>query len=90
MEFVMKEKDYQEIIVESFITNERGKHGPVHIRPLPGQEPYLETMFVQCSKTLSNNFPVGTKFKIRAKIIQPVDGRAFVSSNYTWPYEVLK
>ncbi|EAZ94374.1 hypothetical protein FBBAL38_00020 [Flavobacteria bacterium BAL38] len=90
MEFVMKEKDYQEIIVESFITFERGKHGPVHIRPLPGQEPYLETMFVQCTKTLSNDFPVGTKFKIRAKIIQPVDGRAFASSHYTWPYEVLK
>jgi hypothetical protein len=90
MEFVMKEKDYQEIIVESFITFERGKHGPVHIRPLPGQEPYLETMYVQCSKALSNDYPVGTKFKIRAKIIKPVDGRAFASSHYTWAYEVLK
>lgn len=44
-------------------------------RQLPGQEPYLETMFVQCTKALSNDYPVGTKFKIRAKIIQPVGKR---------------
>jgi hypothetical protein len=86
----MKERDYQEIIVESFVTNERGKRGPVHIRPLPGQDPYLETMYVQCSKTLSNDFPVGTKFRIRVKIVQPLSGRSFVSSHYTWPYEVIK
>jgi hypothetical protein len=86
----MKEKDYQEIIVESFLINERVKDGLVHVRPLPGQHPFLESMFVQCSKTLSNDFPVGTKFRIRAKIIQPVDRKAFASSHYTWPYEVLK
>ena len=60
----MKEKIIKKLLLKAFITFERGKHGPVHIRPLPGQEPYLETMFVQCTtKTLSNDFPVGTKFK---------------------------
>ena len=86
----MKELDYQEIMVESFITHESGKHGLVHIRPLPNQYPYLETMYVQCSKVLSNDYPVGTKFKIRAKIIKPEGRRAFASSHYTWPFEVLK
>lgn len=84
------EIEYEKIIVESFITEQKsGKHGLVHIRPLPGQEPFLETMFVQCSKVLSNEFPVGTKFRIRAKIITPIDREPFVSSHYTWPYEVL-
>jgi hypothetical protein len=83
--------EYDYIIVQSFITNERGKHGPVHIKPLPNQEPYLETMFVQCSKVLSKDFPVGTKFRIKAKIITPTNGnRPFVSSHYTWPFEVIK
>lgn len=84
-------KDYDYIIVQSVLTNEKGKHGPVHIRPLPGQDPYLDTMYVQCSKVMSNDFPIGTKFRIRAKIIYPKNGnRPFVSTHYTWPFDVLE
>ena len=82
-------KEYDIIEVESFIISESGKAGLVHIRPLPGQEPYLETMYVQCSKSLSNDFPVGTKFRIRAKILKPINRRVFVSSHYSWPFEVI-
>ncbi|SNV37088.1 Uncharacterised protein [Chryseobacterium taklimakanense] len=83
-------EEYDHILVESFITHERGKHGLVHIRPLPNQEPYTTDMYVQCSKTMSNDFPVGTKFRIKAKIIYPENKKPFVSTHYTWKYEVLK
>ena len=66
-----------------------GKSGPIHIKPLPNQGPYKESMYVQCSKVLSNDFPVGTKFKIRAKIVHPEGKRSFVSSHYTWLFEVI-
>jgi hypothetical protein len=82
--------DYDYITVQSVFTKESGKHGPIHIKPLPGQEPYLETMFVQCSKTISNDYPLGTKFRIRAKIVTPKNKRPFVSSHYTWPFEVIE
>jgi len=83
--------DYDYIIVESVLSSESGQRGPIHIKPLPNQEPYSEKMFVQCSKVLSKDFPVGTKFRIRAKIIYPTNGnRPFVSSHYTWPFEVIK
>lgn len=82
---------YDYIIVQSVISNERGQRGSIHIKPLPNQEPYSETMFVQCSRVLSKDFPVGTKFKIKAKIIYPTNSnRPFVSSHYTWPFEVIK
>jgi hypothetical protein len=83
--------EYDYIIVQSVLSNEKGQRGPIHIKPLPDQDPYLETMFVQCSKVLSTNFPVGTKFRIKAKIITPTNGnRPFASSHYTWPYEIIK
>ncbi|KFE97889.1 hypothetical protein IX38_19690 [Chryseobacterium luteum] len=83
--------EYDYIIVQSVLSNEKGQHGPVHIKPLPDQDPYLETMFVQCSKVLSTNFPVGTKFRIKVKIITPTNGnRAYASSHYTWPFEIIK
>tara|TARA_B100001063_G_C16387190_1_gene368370 strand:+ start:281 stop:541 length:261 start_codon:yes stop_codon:yes gene_type:complete len=83
--------EYERIIVESFIPEDNpGRHGEVHIRPLPNQEPYLSSYFVQCSKDLSNNYDVGTKFRIKAKLTNRGGGKTFVSSHYTWPYEVLK
>ncbi len=83
--------EYREIIVQSVWVNERGKPGSLAIMPLPNQEPYYDTMYVQCSKAMSSDYPVGTKFKIKAKIIQPTNGdRPFVSTHYTWPYEVVE
>lgn len=87
----MKNQEYDYIIVESYIPPvNKGYHGDVHIRPLPNQEPYLTTMHVECSKTLSEDFPLGTKFRIKAKITQREGGTKFIYSHYSWPYEVLK
>lgn len=35
---------YDYIIVQSVYSNESGQRGPVHIKPLPNQEPYLDTV----------------------------------------------
>lgn len=88
----MNEKEYSYIVVESYIPkNTSGLRGTVHIRPIPGKDPYLHDMHVQCSKTLSYDYPVGTKFRIKAKIVYPVNGnKPFVSSHYTFDYEILK
>ena len=81
---------YDYITVKSVLTDERGKHGPVHIKPIANQDPYLERMFVQCSKSLSNDYPVGTKFRIKACVIHPIGKRSFLSSHYSWPFDVLE
>lgn len=86
-----KGSDYDYIIVESYVPEvNRGYHGEVHIKPVAGQEPYTEDMHVACSKVLSENYPIGTKFKIRAKITSNEGGKLFLYSHYSWPYEVLK
>ncbi|WP_051349434.1 hypothetical protein [Chryseobacterium gregarium] len=82
--------EFDYIIVQSVLINEKDKYGPVRIQPLPGQDPYVETMFVQCSKVLSTNFPAGTKFRIKVKIITPRNGAPFASSHFTWPFEIIK
>jgi hypothetical protein len=82
---------YEHIIVESFIPEKTsGKHGLVHIRPLPDQHPYETSMFVECSKELSEDYPIGTKFRIKAKITSKLGGAHFIYSHYSWSYEVLK
>ena len=83
--------NYNYFIVESFIpTNLNGRHGRIHIKPVSGQKEFKENMFVECSKQLSNNFPKGTKFRIKAKITNKDGGVPFIYSHYSWPFEVLK
>lgn len=86
----MKTSEYAYIIVESFFpADTSGRHGPIHIRPIPGQEPFLNSMFVECSKDLSHNYPVGTRFRIQAKIVAKSGGTSFIYSHYSWSYTVL-
>lgn len=85
-----QETKYVEIIVESFIpTNLSGLHGEVHIRPIENQEPYMRNMHVACSKVLSEQYPVGTYFKINATITSRGGGKPFIYSHYSWPYEIV-
>jgi len=87
----MNKNEYSYIIVESFIPSDTtGRHGPIHIRPLPSQEPFLTTMFVECSKELSYSYPLGTKFRIKAKIVTKIGGTSFIYSHYSWSYVVLQ
>lgn len=86
----MDKSEYAYIIVESFfVSDTAGRHGPVHIRPISGQDPYLTSMFVECAKSLSYDYPVGTKFRIKAKIVTKASGTTFIYSHYSWPFTVL-
>jgi len=81
---------YIEITVESFIPEDLSvKHGDVHIRPVKG-EVYETELFVACSKSLSYDYPVGTKFKLNVKLTQKEDGAYYLYSHYSWPYKVVK
>lgn len=79
---------YDWIEVESFIPDRTsGLHGKVHIRPLPNG-PFSTDLRVECSKAMSRNYPVGTRFRIKAKLTD-MQGTPFIYSSWQWPYEVL-
>ncbi|MBI1425585.1 MAG: hypothetical protein GC149_19290 [Gammaproteobacteria bacterium] len=82
---------YQYVVVESYLPNRRsGLHGPVHIRPVAGQG-FPTIMHVECSKELSNTnrYPLGTQFRLRAKLTDLKGGGEFLYSSWRWKYEVL-
>lgn len=71
---------YRTVIVESFIpADTSGRHGSVHVRPVPGQA-FHPTLFVECSKRLMNPrlYPIGTKFKLQAKLTDREGGTPFL------------
>ena len=81
---------YEMVLVESFIPdNPSGKHGKIHIRPVAGQK-YPETLQVECSKKLSSDYPVGTKFLLQAKLTDREGSGEYLYSYFRWKYEVIK
>jgi hypothetical protein len=44
---------------------------------------------VECSKHLSQNYAVGTKFRIRAKLTDREGGGEYLYSYHGWKVEVL-
>lgn len=71
---------YRTVIVESFVpATTTGRHGLVHIRPIPGQV-FDPSLFVECSKRLMNmtQYPIGTKFKLQAKLTDRLGGTPFL------------
>ncbi len=87
----MENQEYSFIVVESFIpNNSTGRHGKIHVRPVEGQDPFKKSMFVECNKDLVNDYPIGTKFRIKGKITSKEGGAPFVYSHYKWTYIVLK
>ncbi|TNC81291.1 MAG: hypothetical protein C9356_09295 [Oleiphilus sp.] len=80
---------YEMVLVESFVpANPSGKHGKVHIRPVAGGK-YSPDLAVECSKELSRDYPVGTKFKLQAKLTDREGGGEYLYSYFRWPYEVV-
>lgn len=76
------------VLVESYQQAGSGLHGDVHIRPVAGQR-FAPTLRVRCSKGLSKNYPVGTRFWILAKLTDREGGGEFLSSHHSWAYEVV-
>lgn len=82
-------EQYVVIEVESYIPERTsGRRHGVHIRPCPGQV-YPTTMHVECSKSLINAHPVGTRFRIRAKLTDREGGGEFLYSHYSCHFDVI-
>lgn len=71
----IKGEEYHIIEVESFLPkNTSGLHGKVHVRTIEGQVNFPTTMHVQCSQELKTDYPVGTRFRIKAKLNDVLGG----------------
>ena len=83
------DEPYLDVIVESYVlASTSGKHGKVHIRPVAGQS-FDTSLSVECSKSLTTNYSVGTRFRLRAKLTDREGGGQFLYSSWRWPVEVI-
>ena len=80
---------YRSVIVESYrSTVTAGLHGDIHVRPIAGQGLPV-SLHVECSKRLTSDYPVGTRFRLMAKLTDRGGGGEFLYSYHGWKAEVL-
>jgi len=85
-----KDNSYVYVVVESYKPESTsGLHGEIHIRPVEGEK-YLQSLNVECSKKLSKDYPIGAKFRIKAKLTDREGYGEYLYSHYSWPFEVIK
>ena len=79
---------YDTYIVQTHHAFGGGSNASIRVRPLPGQglDPKMK---VECSRAMRYEHPVGTKFKLTAKVTDKEGGAPFLYSRYDWPYEVV-
>lgn len=86
----IKGEKYHLIEVESYLPKSTlGLYGKVYISLVPGQAECDTSLHVQCSKELSTEYPVGTRFLIKGKLNDLQGGGKFIYSSYQWNYEVI-
>jgi hypothetical protein len=80
--------DYLYVIIETYLAiGESSKHS-IRARPLLGQN-IPTNMKVECSSKMRKSHPVGTKFKIKAKIKDNEELQPCLYTSYKWSYEVV-
>jgi hypothetical protein len=80
--------EYVLIIAESYFAEKTsGLHGEIHVRLVAEQE-FSQDMNIECPNSLTENYPVGTKFRLRVKLTSS-NGKGILYSHYNWKYEVL-
>lgn len=79
--------EYRYVIVQTVRDTTRNK---IVARPVEG-EAFPVSMHVECSKEIRNNYPLGTRFRVKALIKHPkgLDDRPHLYSSYKFPFDVV-
>lgn len=85
----MKWIGYKPVIVETFRQQGEPSDANLRVRPVSGQGLPVQ-MRVECSRDMRTKYPVGTKFRIKAKITNKEGGQEFLYSHYNSKFEVLE
>lgn len=83
------DEPYVYIVAESYRPDRMGGlHGLVHIRPAPGQI-FPQSLQIEGSKSLSRNYPVGTRFRLKVKLTDRLGGGEYLYTSWQWKVEII-
>ena len=78
---------YVNVVVETYYDTDPSRS--IRVRPIPGQV-FPPTINVECSRAMRMQHPVGTRFRIRAKLTDKEGGRPFLYTRYSWRFDLVR
>lgn len=78
---------YRNVVIETFEATGGGSKNAIRARPLAGQG-FPTTMRVECSTAMRENYPLGTRFLIRAKL-KNTGQDPHLYTSWQWPFRVV-
>lgn len=80
---------HQSVDVESFQGVEKsGVQAKIQLRPLKGQK-FSSTLLLEGNKSLVEDYPVGTRFKVQASLASRAGGSQYLFTSWQWDMRVL-
>lgn len=80
---------HEPVEVESFALGAgQGSLQRLGLRPMPGQK-FSPGLLVQGNKSLVNDYPVGTRFKVQVALMTTPTGSQYLFSSWQWDTTVL-
>ena len=77
-------KNSQAIEIESFEgPRTKGVQGPVQLRPVAGPA-FASTLLVEGNKSLVQDYPVGSRFKVQVALTDRPGGGQYLFSSWQW------
>jgi len=81
--------DHQPVEIESFEipgTLSPGKR--IGLRPVSGQK-FPDSLPIEGNKSLAEDYPVGTRFKVQATLMKRANGAEYLFSSWQWDVKIL-
>jgi hypothetical protein len=81
--------DHQSVEVESFeFPGKTGPVGKIGLRPVSGQK-FPASLLIEGNKSLAEDYPVGTRFKVQASLMKRPSGAEYLFSSWQWDVKIV-
>lgn len=80
----------QPVEIESFdMPGSGGSRGMVGLRPVLGQR-FPASLRLEGNKSLVADYPVGTRFRVQAKLMKRANGAEYLFTSWQWDVQTLE
>jgi hypothetical protein len=84
----MQQTPYRDVVIETYRNRGEPSRAKIRARPVPGQG-LSPNMKVECSSSMRERHPVGTKFIVQCKVTDREGGAEFLYTSFYWDFRVV-